>query len=107
MALLHGVRVVEFSRLLAAPLCGLQLADLGADVIKVESPAGDDTRRFPPYADDGESWWFALANRGKRSVVLDLTDPDAVAAAQRLIARADIVVENLGGALDRFGIAHE
>ena len=107
MALLDGLRVVEFSRLLAAPLCGLQLAHLGADVIKVESPAGDDTRHFPPYLEDAESGWFALANRGKRGVVLDLTDADAVAAARRLIAGADIVVENLGGALDRFGIVYE
>jgi crotonobetainyl-CoA:carnitine CoA-transferase CaiB-like acyl-CoA transferase len=107
MALLDGVRVVEFSRLLAAPLCGLQLAHLGADVIKVESPAGDDTRRFPPYFEDAESGWFALANRGKRSVVLDLADADAVAAAQQLIGSADVVVENLGGALDRFGIAYD
>ena len=72
---LQGVRVVELSQLIAAPFCGLTLLDLGAEVIKVEPPSGDPMREFPPHLDDGSSGLFAALNRGKRSVVSDLSDP--------------------------------
>src|SRR3954447_6199674 len=94
--LLEGLRVVEFSQLIAAPLCGLTLGDLGADVIKVEPPAGDDARSFPPLLADGTSAFFHALNRGKRGVVLDLADPAARDTARRFAERADVVVENLG-----------
>jgi crotonobetainyl-CoA:carnitine CoA-transferase CaiB-like acyl-CoA transferase len=102
--LLRGVRVVEFSRLIAAPFCGLTLADLGADVIKVEPPGGDETRGFPPFLAPGESGFFHGLNRGKRGVVLRLSDERGAETARRLIARADVVVENLGESIDRLGI---
>ena len=108
MRLLEGLRVVEFSRLIAAPFCGLTLADLGADVVKVEPPGGDDTRTFPPVdGHGGESAYFEALNRGKRSVVLDLADADGAEAARRLVERADAVVENLGGAAARLGFGYD
>ena len=105
--LLTGVRVVELSQLLAAPLCGLTLADLGADVIKVEPRAGDETRRFPPFFANGESAWFHALNRGKRSVALALSEPSGATAVRRLIDSADVVVENLGEARSQLGIDWE
>jgi crotonobetainyl-CoA:carnitine CoA-transferase CaiB-like acyl-CoA transferase len=96
--LLEGVRVVEFSQLIAAPFCGLTLLDLGAEVIKVEPRTGDAMRQFPPRLDDGESALFRALNRGKRSVVADLATPSGVALAAKLIANADVVIENLGDA---------
>jgi crotonobetainyl-CoA:carnitine CoA-transferase CaiB-like acyl-CoA transferase len=93
--LLAGVRVLELSQLIAAPLCGLQLLDLGAEVVKVEPPGGEEGRRMPPFAAGGESLWFHALNRGKRSVVVERGD---VATLRRLVAWADVVVENLAGA---------
>ena len=72
---LDGIRVVEFSQLIAAPFCGLTLLDLGAEVIKVEPRGGDPLRSFPPYLDDGEGAQFRALNRGKRGVVADLATP--------------------------------
>ena len=106
MRLLEGLRVVEFSRLIAAPFCGLTLADLGADVVKVESPDGDDTRTFPPAGPDGTSAFFHVLNRGKRSVVLDTDDERDRVAARRLVEGADVVVENLGAAAARLGFSY-
>ena len=107
MRLLEGLRVVELSRLIAAPFCGLTLADLGADVVKVESPGGDDTRTFPPRGAGGGSAYFEALNRGKRGVVLDLGDDGGRRAARRLVERADVVVENLGAAGERLGFGYE
>jgi crotonobetainyl-CoA:carnitine CoA-transferase CaiB-like acyl-CoA transferase len=104
---LEGVRVVELSQLIAAPFCGLTLLDLGAEVIKVEPPSGDPMREFPPHHDDGSSGLFAALNRGKRSVVADLSDPAGREFAERLISTADVVVENLGDAGPRTGISYE
>jgi crotonobetainyl-CoA:carnitine CoA-transferase CaiB-like acyl-CoA transferase len=101
------VRVVEFSQLLAAPFCGLTLSDLGADVIKVEPRSGDEVRRFPPFFESGESGWFHAVNRGKRGVALSLSDARAGPVVRRLIDAADVVVENLGEARSRLGIAYE
>jgi crotonobetainyl-CoA:carnitine CoA-transferase CaiB-like acyl-CoA transferase len=86
--LLEGIRVVEFATLIAGPFCGLTLSDLGADVVKLEPPRGDEGRAFRPFAPDGESAFFHALNRGKRSAVVD------AAEARRLAERADVVIEN-------------
>jgi crotonobetainyl-CoA:carnitine CoA-transferase CaiB-like acyl-CoA transferase len=104
---LDGVRVVEVSQLIAAPFCGLTLLDLGAEVIKVESPTGDPMRDFPPYLSDRESGLFRALNRGKRGVVADLTQKSGRALAGRLLATADVVVENLGDARAQLGVSFE
>jgi crotonobetainyl-CoA:carnitine CoA-transferase CaiB-like acyl-CoA transferase len=101
--------VADFSRVLAGPYCTMLLADLGADVIKVESPGGDDTRNWvPPVTEDGVSTYFLAINRNKRSVALDLRDPRDVAMAQALARRADIFVQNFKpGGLVRYGLDYE
>src|SRR5947209_13277990 len=103
---LAGVRVVDFSRVLAGPYCTMVLADLGADVIKVERPGtGDETRSWgPPFA-DGEATYFLSINRGKRSVALDLADPRCRPVIERLLKRADVLIENFRpGVADRLGL---
>jgi crotonobetainyl-CoA:carnitine CoA-transferase CaiB-like acyl-CoA transferase len=106
---LAGVRVVDLSRVLAGPYATMTLADLGADVLKIEHPAaGDETRTWgPPFA-GGESAYFLSVNRGKRSVALDLKDPEGLDLALELCARADVVIENFrpGGAA-RLGLDYE
>jgi crotonobetainyl-CoA:carnitine CoA-transferase CaiB-like acyl-CoA transferase len=101
--------VADFSRVLAGPYCTMLLADLGADVIKVESPAGDDTRQWvPPVSSDGRSTYFLAVNRNKRSVALDLRDAGDLAAARELARRADVLVQNFKpGGLARFGLDYE
>ena len=103
---LAGLRVLELARVLAGPWIGQTLADLGADVIKVEGPGGDETRHWgPPFAPDGSAAYFHAANRGKRSIVLDFNLEADRAAAQALAARADVVIENFKvGGLARFGL---
>ncbi len=102
---LSGVRVLDFTRVLAGPYCTALLADLGADIIKVEPPQGDDYRHVGPFHPDGSSALFEAVNRGKRGIVLDLTSPEQRAAAQLLAASADVVVENFRpGVADRLGI---
>jgi glutaryl-CoA transferase len=108
---LAGLRVVELARILAGPWAGQILADLGADVIKIESPDGDDTRQWgPPFIAEadggrGDAAYFHCCNRGKRSIVLDLKDPDGLRAARRLAAGADVVIENFKtGGLVKFGL---
>ncbi|MDR6970402.1 CoA transferase [Leifsonia shinshuensis] len=103
---LAGVRVADFSRVLAGPYATMMLADFGADVVKIESPTGDDTRAWRPPADEaGESTYFGAVNRNKRSVVCDLGTSDGLAAARRLAETADIVVENFRpGVMERFGL---
>ena len=103
---LAGVRVVEFCQVAAGPFCGMLLADFGADVIKVEPPEGDALRTWPPLS-EGFSENFASLNRGKRSLALDLKDPAQRALARRLVAEADVVVENSRpGAMRRLGLDH-
>ncbi|TWP33052.1 CaiB/BaiF CoA transferase family protein [Leekyejoonella antrihumi] len=106
---LEGMVVADFSRVLAGPLATTTLADLGAEVIKVERPdSGDDTRRWGPPWTATSSAYFECANRSKKSISLDLTDPADRALAQELAARADILVENHKvGALDRFGLGYD
>lgn len=107
MGLLDGVRVLDMSRVLAGPYCTALLADLGADVVKVEPGSGDDSRHLGPFVDD-ESVYFAQLNRGKRSVALDLKDPDDLAFFRQLADRADVVVENFRpGVAAKLGVDHE
>src|SRR3954470_702862 len=106
---LDGVLVADFSRLLAGPLATMNLADLGADVVKVERPdGGDDTRGWgPPWTEDGTSPYYLGLNRGKRSVALDLADAADLELARRLAARADVVVESFrAGTMERFGLGY-
>ena len=113
---LSHLRVLDLSRVLAGPWASQVLADLGAEVIKVERPvAGDDTRRWgPPWLRDGrgeetgESAYFLAANRGKRSITVDLARPEGQAIVRRLAARADVLLENYkAGALARWGLGYE
>ncbi|HET7130177.1 MAG TPA: CoA transferase [Gaiellaceae bacterium] len=106
---LAGIHVVDFSRVLAGPLVAMTLGDLGADVVKVESPLGDDTRRWkPPQDAQGRAAYHHTANRNKRSIVLDLKTESDLELARRLCERADVVVSNfLPGTLQRFGLDHE
>lgn len=102
---LSGLLVADFGRVLAGPYCTMLMADLGATVIKVESPLGDETRSWVPPARDGESTYFLSINRNKQSVVLDFTDPQELGLARELAARADVVTENFKpGGLARFGL---
>ncbi len=106
---LSGLLVADFSRVLAGPYCTMLLADLGAEVVKVESPAGDDTRSWvPPVTSDGTSTYFLAINRNKRSVALDLRDQGDLTAARELASRADVLVQNFKpGGLARFGLDYE
>src|SRR5436853_5338081 len=105
---LAGILVADFSRVLAGPYASMLLADLGADVVKVESPGGDDTRTWMPPVRDGVSTYFLGVNRNKRSVALDLKDEGDVALAQELAGRADVLLENFKpGGLARFGLDYE
>ena len=101
---LQGIRVLDLSRVLAGPYATALLADLGAQVIKVEPPSGDDYRHIGPFK-DGESALFTLNNRGKQSIVLDLKDADDLALARDIAARVDVVVENFRpGVAARLGL---
>lgn len=105
---LDGLVVLDFSRLFAGPLASMTLADMGADVVKVESPGGDEARQFGPPFLGGEGMNYVALGRGKRSVVLDLKDPEDQRRAQALARTADIVLENFRpGVTERLGIDYE
>jgi len=105
MGPLSGLLVADFSRILAGPYATMLLADLGAQVIKVEGPAGDDTRTWMPPVRDGVSTYYLGINRNKRSIALDLKNPDDLDVARRLTHRADVLIENFRpGGLTRFGL---
>jgi len=105
---LDGVLVADFSRILAGPYATMLLADMGADVIKVEGPRGDDTRTWMPPVRDGVSTYYLGINRGKRSIALDLRDDGDAGTARELARRADVVIENFKpGGLERFGLGYE
>ncbi len=109
---LEGMRVLEFGHIAAAPFCGMLLADLGADVVKVESPQGDGMRTWPPIVDDGDgesySLNFAALNRCKRSIVADPKSPPDLARVRHLCAVADVFIENYRpGVLDRLGLGFD
>jgi crotonobetainyl-CoA:carnitine CoA-transferase CaiB-like acyl-CoA transferase len=108
MGPLSGLLVADFSRILAGPYATMLLADLGAQVIKVESPGGDDTRSWMPPVRDGVSTYYLGINRNKRSIALDLKNPDDLDVAQRLARRADVLIENFRpGGLKRFGLDYD
>lgn len=107
---LEGVRVLDFSRVLAGPFCSMVLADLGADIIKVERPGkGDDLRGWgPPFLADGESTYFLAVNRNKRSITIDLKSEDGAKTAARLAEQCDVVLENfIVGTMEKFGLGYE
>ncbi|GAB3976245.1 CaiB/BaiF CoA-transferase family protein [Plantactinospora veratri] len=105
---LAGLVVADFSRILAGPYATMLLADLGADVIKVEGPAGDDTRTWMPPVRDGVATYYLGINRNKRSITLDLRSPEDLAVARALAARADVMIENFKpGGMRRFGLDYE
>ncbi|OLF13219.1 carnitine dehydratase [Actinophytocola xinjiangensis] len=102
---LDGVLVADFSRILAGPYATMLMADLGAEVVKVEGPRGDDTRSWTPPVRDGVSTYYLGINRGKRSIALDLRDPADAELARELAARADVLIENFKpGGLNRYGL---
>ncbi len=105
---LEGVRVIDCSRVLAGPYAAMVLADLGADVIKIERPgSGDDTRRWGPPFVGGESAYYFAANRNKRSLTLNLKDPRGKAILRALVREADVLIENFKtGACDRLGLGY-
>jgi len=101
---LHGIRVVDLTRILAGPFCSMLLADMGAEVIKIETPGEGDPVRRQGATRDGLSWYFAAFNRNKRSLTLNLRDGEGRTILSRLIERADVLVENFRpGVLDRIG----
>ena len=105
---LEGVRVIEFCNVAAGPFCGMLLADMGADVVKVEHPKGGDTMRAWPPLTGGYSENFASLNRNKRSVTLDLKDPRDRDEARRLVLGADVLIENnRPGVMTRLGLGYE
>ncbi|WP_063044347.1 CaiB/BaiF CoA transferase family protein [Nocardia pseudovaccinii] len=109
---LSGLVVVDLTRALAGPYCTMLLADLGADVIKVEAPAGDSARHHGPFPDDDTEHhyggYFQSVNRNKRSVVVDFRSPQGIAAVRRLARDADVLVENFrAGVMDRMGLSYE
>lgn len=105
---LSGLLIADFSRVLAGPYCTMLLGDLGATVIKVESPAGDDTRSWMPPEREGVATYYLSINRNKRSLVLDLSDLTDLRLAHELSARADVFIENFKpGGLKRFGLDYE
>ncbi|WP_372747707.1 CaiB/BaiF CoA transferase family protein [Litorivivens sp.] len=105
---LQDVRVLDLTRVLAGPSASLALADLGAEVIKVEPPgSGDETRTFPPFR-DGESHYYLAINRGKKSIVIDLKTEEGVQLVKDLAAKCDILIENYRpGVMDRLGLSYE
>ncbi|HEX3765058.1 MAG TPA: CoA transferase [Kofleriaceae bacterium] len=109
MGALHGIQVVELAQIMAGPTCGLMLADLGADVIKVEKlPGGDDTRAYRDPTVRGEPASFMILNRNKRSIAVNLKTPGGLEVVKRLLAGADVVIENYRkGTLDRLGLGYD
>ncbi len=105
---LDGIRVIDLSRVIAGPWCGALLADLGADVIKVEDTGpGDESRTWPPHK-DGEAAAYLLFNRNKRGIALDLKQPEAVEVVKRLVKDADVVIENFRtGTMESFGLGYD
>jgi crotonobetainyl-CoA:carnitine CoA-transferase CaiB-like acyl-CoA transferase len=105
---LDGMRVLEITQVMSGPFCGLLLADMGADVIKVEKPAGDDSRRMAPPLINGESAAFMAINRNKRGLCIDLKTVEGKAVLQEMAANADVLIENLRpGAMDKLGLGYE
>src|SRR5438105_11924492 len=109
MGALDGLKVIELAHIMSGPTAGMLLADMGADVIKVEKvPGGDDTRRFIPPEVNGEASAFMMMNRNKRGIALDLKQAPARLALRRLIDGADVVIANFRvGTVDKVGVNYE
>jgi len=105
---LLGIRVLDLSRVLAGPFCSMLLADMGAEVIKLEVPGkGDDSREFPPFM-KGESLYYVNLNRGKRSITVNLKNPEGVKVFKKLAKNCDILIENFSpGTMERLGVGYE
>jgi len=105
---LAGIRVIDFTRVLAGPFCSMSLGDMGAEVIKVEEPGkGDDTRGWPPFA-GGEATYFMSVNRNKKSLTLNMKAPEGQSILRALIAKADVVLENFRpGTMERLGFGYD
>ena len=105
---LEGIKVLELGHIMAGPVCGRMLADMGADVVKVERvPNGDPSRSFVPPEIDGESAAFMMLNRNKRGIAVDIKRPEGVTLVRRLLRGADVVIENYRtGTLDQLGIGY-
>ena len=105
---LDSVRVLDLSRVLAGPFCGMLLSDLGADVVKIEDTgSGDESRTWPPHK-DGESAAFLVINRNKRDMTLDLKAPEGVEVLKRMVATADVLIENFRtGTMESFGLGYD
>ena len=107
-AKLDGVRILDISRVLSGPYCSMVLADLGAEVIKVEPPGGDETRTWPPFYPNGESGYFLALNRNKKGMVLNLKHPEGKKVLFDLAKKSDVVIENFTpGVVKRLGIDYE
>jgi crotonobetainyl-CoA:carnitine CoA-transferase CaiB-like acyl-CoA transferase len=106
---LKGIRVLEMAQIMAGPTCGLLLADLGAEVIKIEkTPAGDDTRNFLPPDINGEAAAFMMMNRNKKGIALNLKDKDGVEIFKKMVKNSDVVLENFRkGTLEKLGIGYD
>ncbi|WP_227268234.1 CaiB/BaiF CoA transferase family protein [Roseobacter weihaiensis] len=105
---LTGMKVIELAHIMAGPACGMMLADMGADVTKVEKPDGDDSRRFLPPDIEGESAAFMMMNRNKRGIALNLKDPDAITVLRTMLDSADVVIENYRhDTMGRLGLGYE
>ena len=106
---LKGIRVIDLTRVLAGPFCTMNLADLGAEVIKIEVPGrGDDSRGFAPMLPNGDSGYFYSVNRGKKSITIDLRTKEGADLLVRLADKSDVVVENFSpGTMERFGVGYQ
>ena len=105
---LHGIRVLDLSRVLAGPYCTMVLGDLGADVVKVESPEGDETRGWGPPFTGGESAYYLCVNRNKRSIIVDFKSEEGRKTLHELVRRSDVLVENFRpGTLARFALDYD
>ena len=108
MTALSGIRVLDLTRVLAGPLCSMILGDMGADVIKVEPPSGDDTRAWGPPHAGGEAAYYLGINRNKRGIVLDLSNEEGRAMLADLIQGCDVLIENYKlGTLDKWGLGDD
>ena len=107
MNILEGITIADFSRVLAGPDCSMWLADLGATVLKIESPQGDDTRHWKPSTFNDTSTYYLSVNRNKQSILLDLNNPDDLKHAHRIVEQSDVLIENFKpGGLKKFGLHH-
>ena len=106
---IQGVKVLELAQIMAGPTCGLMLADLGAEVIKIEKiPGGDDTRRFLPPDINGEASAYMMMNRNKKGIAINLKEKDGINILKKMIKESDVVIENFRkGTMEKLGIGYD